>query len=317
MARQASRSADIQKLRSLADDPDEAAAFALELLSKARNKQVLLAALETLADTSHDNRLVRPALIECYADYSQNAVKRDPAAPVRAACLRALRPVAVQVDLPLLEAAAQTYEEVPPGFHEEAGVLRATALTVINDLDQHLASFHAARLLYDPRDAQSMVMSGEPALTAVAVLANADQRPLIYSYALQDDQNVVGEAVSAALRALAEIPGSLLSALVERHQDSLDDLILAGLFDCLLRHPDGRDYQDLVASFLRETRRFALHRYLATEIVAQRQPAWLDLLRSAALDEKATQRRENYIEAIELLAHEPEWKPLLEKLKAT
>ena len=151
----------VRKLRDLADDPAAQAEYAASLLRPRQARDVLLAALTVLED--HPVLNAKPSLLDLYDSFERGGSARDPAAFTRRAILSALRPLASPAELPLFLNAVSTYEFLPPDFHEDAILLRATALVVLNELDDTLARYHGARLLVDP---YADDMSGEPALSA-------------------------------------------------------------------------------------------------------------------------------------------------------
>ena len=169
----------LRRLRALKDDPASQAAEAVRLLSLEQPADARLAALEVLAEWPAPE--ARESLLHLYDHYAKNGPKRDPGAYTRSALLRALGPVARPEDGVRLRTAVATYENLPPDFGEEASMLRAAALLALNQLEDPTVAFHAARLIVDE---QTDRMSGEPALTAVRVLANRYQLLPIYQAAL-------------------------------------------------------------------------------------------------------------------------------------
>jgi len=159
-----------------------------------------------------------------------------------------------------------------------AGRLRGAALVGLAAADERVAAFTAARLLADP---QTSDMSGEPALTAVRVLASLGETRLLYGY-LAGPGAKVAEVVGEALRALSDAPASVLSVLAESYARSPDEIVLVGLFDLLLARPDRQDFARLTARFLRQTGLLDVFRYLVTSIVAGRDPLLIGLLRELA-----------------------------------
>jgi hypothetical protein len=110
-----------------------------------------------------------------------------------------------------------------------AGRLRGAALVMLADLDHRLAGFHAARLITNP-DPLTSPMSGEPALTAVRVLAAQDQLTVLYGW-LTSAGPKAPEPAAEALRAMTGAPASIVQDLVERMAPSGDEVLLLGLFD--------------------------------------------------------------------------------------
>jgi hypothetical protein len=247
--------AKLDALRDLADRPAERAAYATRLVQQGKNPEVVLAAR--------------------YAFCDANGARRDPGGTLRAALLRALRPIADADDLPLLERAVTTYEFL---YGEAAGDLRAAGLLTLNQVDDELAGYHAVRLLTDEH---TSTMSGEPAVTAVRLLAAQRQFLPLYAYVTRAG-GTIGDVTAECLRTLTALPPSLLREVVERYRESQDEIVLLGLFDLLLAHPAGGSYRDLLIVFLRTTPLLNIYRYLVTTLVAGRHEEMIGQLRALA-----------------------------------
>jgi len=257
----------LERLRGLADRPGEQVDYALELVETEDNLDVVQAALDALADTP-DAR-VRRALLDRFTRDADGG-GGDSGCYRRVALLQALRYRAQRDDAAVLERGVTTYEFTPPFTGstrgEVAAGLRSVALVTLNEVDETLAGYHAARLLVDR---YTSPMSGEPAVTAAQVLAAQGHALPLYGYVLREESGI-SEVVGECLRNLTPLPSSLLPALVARYRDSTDEIVLLGLFDLLLAHPDRARYDDLVLDFLRATRLYNIYRYLVSAIVASR-----------------------------------------------
>ncbi len=273
----ASRHAEaLERLQRLADLPQEQAAYAARVIEKERRADVVLAALAVLRERE-DPRL-RPLLLGKYGYCDANGVRRDPGGAIRKGVLRALRPVALPVDAPLFERATTTYEFL---FGEAVGDLRAEGLLTLNEVDPILAGYHCVRLLTDQ---YTSIMSGEPAVTAVRVLAAQGQLLPLYAYVM-GDQDGVADVTAECLRGLAAIPPSVLAAVIEKYRNSDNEIVLLGLFDLLLT-PDTRPaYIDFILDFLRTTTRYNLYRYLVITLIAARDSALIQELEAIAAGE--------------------------------
>ena len=251
------RAACLNQLTSLARSPNEQGDYAASLLDKERDIEVVLAALAVLA--AREDVRFRPVLLRKYQYCDHNGVRRDPGGSVRIAVLRALRPIAPHDDIPLLERVVSTYEFL---YGEAAGDLRAIALLLLNEVAPDLAGYHAVRLLVDE---YTSMMSGEPAVTAVRVLAAQHQFPSVYGFVMQP-QPRPGE-VAESLRSLTTIPSSLLPAVVEKYGPSEDEVVLLGLFDLLLTHEARPAYLRFMLEFLPTTSRYNIYRYLLIVLI--------------------------------------------------
>ena len=148
----------MQRLRSLANQPDEQARYALEVLEREHGTQLVSEALAALTQSPVLDG--RPLLLRLYEYYDEAGVKRDAGGDLRIAILGALLPIADLQDRVLAERAVATYEFLPPKREECASGLRAAGLVLLSTLDPVLASFHCARLLVDVHTSRR---SGEPA----------------------------------------------------------------------------------------------------------------------------------------------------------
>ena len=188
----------------------------------------------------------------------------------------------------MLERATAAHEYLPPGPQEVACGLRAAALVTLAHLDERLAGFHAVRLIADP-DPLTPSMSGEPALTAVRVLAAQDQLTVLYGW-LASAGPKAPEPVAEALRAMTVAPVSIVLDLVERVRGSRDEVLLLGLFDLLLAMPEAERFEGFVLEFLRDTELKDLFGAIAATIIAgRREPLIKGLreIRGALAPEKA------------------------------
>lgn len=287
-------SAKLARLAILANAPEERRAYALSLLETERHTAVLQEALAVLAG-DHDPRL-RPALMQLYTRIDDGAA--DPGCHVRTAILGMLRHMARAEDSALLARAAATYEFLPPGPSEVAAGLRAAALVALSEADEDLAGYHAVRLLADPAPYTS-IMSGQPAVTAVQVLAAQGALLPLYGYLLAEHPPNA-EVCAECLRCLTPIPASVLPALLERYRASEDEIVLLGLFDLLLAHSALPQYVDVILEFLAATRLHNIYRYLVSAIVAGRNTALIAGLEAMAHRERDPHKAEILREALAL-----------------
>ncbi len=281
----------LERLRALDGEPDVQLQYALNLVAKERNPEVLRAAIDVLA--GGQDPAVRPALLARYEYCDANGVRRDPGGTIRIAILRALRPIALPEDASVLERAVTTYEFL---YGEAAGDLRAEGLLALSDLDERLAGYHAVRLLTDEYTSE---LSGEPALTAVRVLASQEQYLPLYSYVSRSTPGV-SDVVGESLRHLVAIPEGLLPPLIERYEDSDDEIVLLGLFDLLLSRPNGEPHLEFILDFVRTTTIFNIHRYLVNALVSDGHPETIAGLRRIEEEEDDRRRQLALREALSL-----------------
>jgi hypothetical protein len=266
------------------------------------SKQVIQKALTVLEDIPLPES--RPTLLRLYRHYNIASSKRDSGGYVRAAVLRALRNIAQHDDIALIENAAW------PDKVDDATPLRSEALIALSELDTNIASFYCVRLLVDQHTSK---MSGEPALTAVRVLASIGHYLPLYQFAIQS-YDPIPEVLSECLKSLTEIPHVLLHSLIQRYQDAENELVLAGLFDLIVEHESGKDFSEFVTEFLQETRQYELYHYLATTVVAKRKEYWITWLMGLAKDERDPRKVASLIDAFSLIRNEKSARKLIEKL---
>lgn len=261
------------------------------LLQTARTLEATQIALGVL--TAAPSVELRPLLLAKYAACDADGVKNDPGGLIRIVLLQALRPLVLPEDTALLERAASTYEFL---FGEATGDLRAAALLVLNEADDRLASFHCVRLLVDQ---YTSIMSGEPAVTAVRILASQGQLLPLYAYVTQG-AGMVADVIAECLRGLTALPPSLLPPLVARYAANEDEIVLLGLFDLLLARDDRDEYRDTIVTFLRTTTLHNIFRYLVSVLVAGRDPIATAALVALADVEHDPLKREILRDALEL-----------------
>jgi hypothetical protein len=121
-------------------------------------------------------------------------------------------------------------------------------------------------------------MSGEPALTAVRVLAAQDQLTVLYGWLASAGPNAP-EPVAEALRAMSVAPTSIVLDLVDRMRSSRDEVVLLGLFDLLLAFPEAERFEGFVLEFLRDTGLKDLFGAVAATIIAGRRERLIQGLR--------------------------------------
>jgi hypothetical protein len=304
------------RLNNLASAPDAQSDFAVSLLRPRQKRDVLLAALKVLA--KHPNPAAREPIRQLFEHFSADGRKRDPGAFTRRAVLDAWRPVALPADVPLILQAVNTYEFLPPGFKEDAILLRTGALLILNELDDTLAGFQATRLLVD---GFSDPMSGEPALTAVRVLASQEQTLPLYLYAMQANDAALPEVVSECLRSLTHAPAALIPGIIARHGKAESAIIRIGLCDLLISHEAGPQAPlmpqavDYLTDSLTTMRDLAAYRYLVIAMLTSRRPELTAAVLQTAHLETHRGRIGVLLEVFDLFAANPEITALAELLR--
>lgn len=285
------------RLRSLSSHPQAQGELAATLLDRRNGMEVLLAVLPVLQKTPVAS--ARPGLVELYQYFEENGEKRDSAANLRAAILRALRSLVEPADSPLLQRAVTTYVFPPPDRKEEGALLRAAALHAIGELDELLAAYHAARLLVDEHNDP---MSGEPALSAIRVLAAFGEPLPIYGYVTRPFEQLQAEVAAEALRNLINIPLPLLEGLVTRFGETPSGIILVGLFELLLNHRMGVQKLELLQRYLHEGRNLDALRYLAVIMLASGNEQAIQAVLAEAKVASTAERKKIFDEAVKPFA---------------
>jgi hypothetical protein len=258
-----SKETRLQRLRELSNDPPARAEYAVTLLQPKFGLEVVRAALRVLVARPHPPARLAP--VRLFEHYATQGVSRDPGTYLRSEIVRALRPICEPSDIALLEQALMTYEFPPPSFKEEAALLRSGALVTLAEMDDVRARYHATRLLADPL---TDPMSGEPALTAVSVLAAQGELLPLYFYVTQEETRMQPEVASVCLRSLGALPAEALPSLVAGFAECQNPVLLVGLTDLLIEHPDLAISQETLARLLVEVKDLDLYRYLAAAMLA-------------------------------------------------
>ena len=301
----------IQDLHTLADDPQKHADYAISLLTPRQGLDVILASLTALSELPSPE--ARLPLLKLFNQYDLNGPKHDPGAHTRRAILDALRPIALPDDVPLLLDAVTTYEFLPPEFTEEADLLRSGALLILNELDESLARYHAARLLVD---GSTQEMSGEPALTAVRILESQDQLLPLYQFVMSDSHPPLPDVVSECLRSLTGIPNELLPTLIKRYRQTKSGVITIGLCDLLINHDSGPQELEFLATSIVAQQDLDVYRYLVIALLSPRKPILLSLLTDIVDLETDDRRIAIVIEATEIFSADPDIALLSRDLRA-
>ena len=303
MARE--READVRRsldrLASLRIDPEARARLAATLIEGTARADLLMACAASLEE--HPVSEAREPLISAYERVSADAKKVDAGGELRAALLRALRPVAGRQDIALLEAAAQVYETSVQG--PGATGLRAAAVVALTDVAPDLAVLHAVRLLAEADDPRRTGMNtGEPAVTAARVLGVSGEMPALYLAATMN-WRPPEEVLAECLRQLTELPGPSVAGLVERYREHRGQLVQLGLVDLVVENPDvpgkeGRPYVSWLRGLDGDVFRYALAAF-----VASRRPEIHELAASLVEDEFNRDRLGMAVEAFALARGAP------------
>ena len=198
--------------------------------------------------------------------------KRDGGGYIRAAIVRALRPISDPTDVDLFQRAMSSYEI--DGAMELDGDLRAAGLLAMNDIDPDLAANWAARLVLDPQ----MTFSGDPANTAIRLLASHGNLAPIFGLVSWGEART--DVLAEGLRNLVELQDELLPILVDRYLENDDEQIILGLFDLLLAHRNRDSWASEIEHWFRTTTVMDLYGIVAIQVVASRSEPLITMLRN-------------------------------------
>lgn len=264
------------RLAALRGDPGRQAEAATALLATERTPAVMFAALNVLE--SHVYPPAHDALAAAAEWLFESPKRRDAGGMLRAAALRALRPIASRDDVPLFDRATLALEPTPQDGAAPA-ILRAAGLAGLVSLDPETAAIRAAELLADT--AHISAGNGEPALTAVRTLAALEQYSALALFLLSpardpmSGRTIPGEIVAEAYRGLAPLPGALLLEILQRLEDlrrPLADMALLGYCDLLVDHDRDDALLPRLANFLASTTALEVYHSVATTMAASRRP---------------------------------------------
>ena len=147
-------------------DPDAALLFARDIVARERAHRVLEPALDLLA--SKPDPADRTPLRERFDDLTENGMRFDQDCSLRIKIVQVLRAIGSPEDVDLAERGVRLIQLNPPSRIDVAQALRGQCLLLLADLTPDRAKYFAVELLQDPH---LSTFSGEPAVTAIQVLA--------------------------------------------------------------------------------------------------------------------------------------------------
>src|SRR5262245_35148167 len=262
-------------------DGGRALALAVEIVAGERSHRALEPALKLLEPDPPVE--ARQPLRHRFFDLAEDGLHRDVDCELRAAIVRALRSLDSHADEDVAEAGLGTVQPTPPSMKDVAQPLRAESLLLLAQSAPERADYHATELLSDPHLSE---FSGEPAVTAIRLLARRGQRLPIWALARRPGLQV--DALAQAFASLREAPADLqlaalsehLAASVPRGEAGEPTALVAAEAIVLNGLEDGFP---LVLDLLRQTPNPNLFRYLAMQALRSDAPR----LRQAVADLRA------------------------------
>jgi len=294
----------IAKLERLVGaDPEVAYAFACKIVGRERAHRVLEPALGLL--TQRGSAVGRPVLRERFLDLTENGVRYDQDCVLRVQILGALRAIGSAADVDLAKLGLRTIQLQPPARIDVAQGLRAASLLWLSEIEPSRVDFYAVELLQDPHTSR---FSGEPAVTAMRVLAARGQVLPIWAVARRSA--LPPDCLAQAFASLRKIPADLQTeALCEHLTRAVDDgengeataLVIA---EAIILNQLAGGYR-LVLDLLRKTTNLNLLLYLVTTIVRSGETMLQDELRRLHMEEKDPGKRWVYEEVLGKPGREP------------
>ena len=248
---------------------------AIEVMTHSRDLETTRYAIGILEKAASAE--LRAPLVKKYDWCDEQPHRRDGGGFIRAAIVRAMRPISSGDDATLFLHAMQTYEK--DGAWETCADLRATGLLAMNDVDPTIAAIMAARFVHDPE----ATLSDEPAISAMRLLASHDELAPIFGAVCWG----IGrpEVLAEGLRNLLALPDALLPMLVAQYIESESEQVVLGLFDLLLGHRTRDSWAATFAQWFRSTTLLDLYGIVAMQIVASRSEVLIAELRRIREDE--------------------------------
>ena len=286
-----------------ANTPTARRDLALELLAQTNSRQYLdeclrILQLESVIDTLDDSH--RPILREkCLIYYDDS--KRDKAGMLREGLTRLLVHIEHPDDKDIYQLGVDSYYLQP--IDDVAQNLRAVALAGLAPIDLSLACIYALKFLGEDF---TSVFNCEPAMTAVDVLVQANQRLPIYQFLLHRGDHMArtkrGELTGKALESLGtDFPLHLYEQLIEMYQAIDMPTASIGIINYIIENQIYALYDDL-SDLILSTHDIDLRRYGLVMMSASRDDELGDrLIVMAQLSQRHNVSL--FIEAIEVCNH--------------
>lgn len=295
--------ADLYDQLKIADNPTDKCNLALDLLSQTNSRQYLDDCLRILLsdavilflDDSH-RKILRKKCLFYYADS-----KRDKAGMLREKLTRLLVHIGHPDDSDIYRLGVETYYLQP--IDDVAQNLRAVALAGLASIDLSLACIYATKFLGEE---YTSIFNCEPAMTAVQVLSQANNRLPIYQFLLHQGEHMAktkrGELTGKAFESLgADFPLQFYRPLIETYQAIDMPTATIGIFNVIIENRYESLY-DTLEDVILSTKDDDLRRYGLVMMSASRDDDLADrLLRLARLAKY--DHVPLFVEAVEVCNH--------------
>ncbi len=292
----------VDRLRALRASPQVLHDFAMEILVDEGSPELVKLALESLGEEIRPGD--GPVLRQLYSDFDVDGVKKDPGGNVRVEVLKALWHLRSGDDMALALRARNTSERT---LQANGEMIRAAGLALLGALDPQRGCLEAVLVLGrdDSNSAtESSRMTGEPALTAVRLLASQQETNALLLYLLSGSQptsDVVGET----LRGLASLDFQTLEPILVDLANREDDGLLVAVCDVLVELPPSPGLGPIVTKLLDSPSRGEVYEFLVSSIVASRRMDLVELVLESLPTEMSQKRLNSALQALRLAPRSP------------
>ena len=297
------KQADLYDQLKLVESPTEKCDLALNLLSQTNSRQYLDECLRLLLSESVilflEDRHRSVLREKCFYYYEDS--KRDKAGILREKLTRLLLNIGHPDEGDIYRLGVETYYLQP--IDDVAQNLRAVALAGLASIDASLACIYATKFLGEEH---TSVFNCEPAMTAVEVLAQSNNRLPIYQFLLHQGEFMAktkrGELTAKAFESLgADFPLQFYEPLIETYQAIDMPTASIGIINTIIENRFESLY-DTLEDVILSTKDDDLRRYGLVMMSASRDDDLADhLMRLARLAK--TNHVPLFIEAVEVCNH--------------
>lgn len=292
----------VDRMRALRSDQAALHDFAVEVLADEANPEIVKLALESIGERvrGSDHAVLR----DLYSYFDSDGPRKDPGGDVRVEVLRILWHLRSTSDIELAMRARDTVERT---FQANGEMIRAAGLALLAVLDPPRAATEAVLVL--GRDDQDLLrassqMTGEPALTAVNVLAATGESNALLLYVLSGAAPTP-EVTAAALKGLTGIDLDVLRPILAGLAGSEDDGVLMAVCDAIIALPPDPSLQSIAIRLLNSPTRGELYEFIASSIVASRREELIAALLESLPKEMSRKRLAAAKTALELAPRTP------------
>ena len=292
--------------RVLESDPDAGYQLAKDIVTRERAHRAIEPALEAIA--ARPGLDARPCLRDRFADLTETGMRYDQDCALRIKIVQILRAIGSAEDVDLAEQGVRLIQLNPPARVDVAQALRGQSLLLLAEIAPDRAQYFAVELLHDPHES---AFSGEPAVTAIQVLAARGSILPIWALARRPGSHA--DVLAQAFASLRAAPPDLqLDALLGHLADAGargengEGVALVTAEAIVLNRLTGG--YSAVVDLVRDTPNLNLCRYLAITAARSGDGGLLGLLRGVAASVNDPDKLDILRETLDLprpTAHQP------------